>query len=151
MASAGVATLFGIVAVLGAFAGAGPIGRRAEFAPQRRVLIVCAAVLALSAGTVAVLPLAVLAVAGFAVNAAITAGWLTLQHATLTLRPGEPGRTMAVVAGIEHTTFVVPLALGWLADRAGLSAVFTAYLVLAVLLGVAALAGRPRTDPAGDG
>lgn len=145
--SAGAATLFGIVAVLGAFAGAGPIARRAEFAPQRRVLLVCAVALALSGGTVARLPIAGIAIAGFVVNGAITSAWVTLQHATLTLRPGEPGRTMAVVAGIEHTTFVVPLVLGWVADRVGIGAVFAVYLALAGLLAAAAVAGGGAATP----
>lgn len=141
--SASVATGFGIVAVVGAFAGFGPIARWCEHVPRRSMFALGGVAIGLAAGGVTVLPTWAVFAAGVVVNAGTAALWVTLQHAAFTLRPNAPGRTMALVVAVEHTTFVVPLGFGVLADHLGVGSVFTVYLVLGALLLLTAPGGHP--------
>lgn len=81
-------------------------------------------------------------VGGVAGAAAVGGGlyvvWIDVQARTLTLRPGQAGTTGAVVDAISETGAVLPLAIGPLADRAGLPAAMAAFVGLAALLVLAA-------------
>ena len=100
-----------------------------------------------SALVVAVVPAVPLVVLAAAVEgAALTVGWLALQHRTLTLRPGQPGATKAAVSAFEMTGFALPVAFAAAADTLGIRIGLALFAVPA--FGLVALAGglgdRPR-------
>jgi FSR family fosmidomycin resistance protein-like MFS transporter len=143
--SPAAAALAGILAVLGSGLGFGPMARRTAGRSDRRTLVGAAAAMAVSASIVAAVPAWVAVLCGLAVNTAMAVAWVTIQHAALTLRPGAEGRVMSLVVAIEHTTVVLPVTLGLLADRQGLRAAFAAYLVLGAAMGITGLTlGRDR-------
>nr|MBA2624788.1 hypothetical protein [Acidimicrobiia bacterium] len=68
-------------------------------------------------------------------------GWLAVQHRTLVLRPGQAGTTKAVVSNIELAAFGVPIAIGAIADRAGLPTAVATYVLLGAALALLAFVG----------
>ena len=141
--SSAVATLVGGAATLGGVVGAaaaGWVGRRLG----ERTVAVGAAVVA--AGVVLVVggPWAAFQAAGAAVvGIGLYIVWVELQARTLTIRPGQAGTTGSLVDVISQPGALLPLAIGHLADRAGLPAAMAAFAVLsAVLVAAAALVGR---------
>jgi hypothetical protein len=98
-----------------------------------------AAALAAGVAVVVVAPHAIVAAAALAiVGAGASLSWTILQARFLTLRPGQAGTTGAVVGAIEQLSLVVPLAIGAIADRRGLTVAMGAYLVAAIVFAVAA-------------
>lgn len=140
--SGSAAALAGVVAVLGAALGFGPLAARLARRSERSVLVGTALALSAAGSVVAGVPAWLAILAGLAVNAGTAAAWVTLQHSALTLRPGSEGQVMSLVVAIEHATVVLPLALGVLADRAGLVEVFVAYLLLGAALVATGLSVR---------
>ncbi|MEO5678994.1 MAG: MFS transporter [Acidimicrobiales bacterium] len=149
--SPAVATLLGGATTIGGVAGAaaaGRVGRRLG----DRTSVTGAGVVALGVLAVAVAPGAVLQAAGAAaVGTGLYVVWIDVQARTLTLRPGQAGTTGSVVDAISETGAVLPLAIGHLADRAGLPAAMAAFVGLAALLVLAAsrLARLRPPGPAG--
>ena len=84
--------------------------------------------------------------AGLAVAIGLSLAWLALQHRSLVLRPGQVGATKAVLGAIESTGAWLPMAIGALADRAGLTwAVGSFGIVGAVLMALSWWDGRRAT------
>ena len=71
--------------------------------------------------------------AAFVASVGLSLAWLAIQHRSLTLRPGQVGTTKAVLGTIESTGFWIPVAIGAVADRAGLT----------VAVGSFGMVGRP--------
>lgn len=134
--SGSTAALAGIVATLGAAIGFGPVGAHLGRRSDRSVLVTVGLVLAVAGSVVAGVPVGPAVAAGLVVNAGTAAAWLTVQHAALTLRPSAAGQVLSLVNAIEHTTVVLPVALGLVADRYGLGTAFSAYLALGLALAV---------------
>ena len=124
---------------LGAVAGAVLAERRPP--PTSRAT---AALLAAVAVIVAVPSGAAAAVAAPVVGATTVVLWVRLQASVLGLRPGQAGTTMAVVSSIAVAGDLFPLVVGRIADRAGLTAALTCYLVAAVALALATGTLRAR-------
>lgn len=149
--SPAVATLLGGAVTIGGIVGAvaaGPVGRRLE----DRTMVTGAAVVAAGVLVVVLGPQAVLQASGAAlVGIGLYLVWVDLQARTLTLRPRQAGATGSFVDVISQPGAFLPLAIGHVADRAGLPAAMTAFVVLvAALVAAAALAGtlcRAAPDP----
>jgi hypothetical protein len=86
--------------------------------------------------------LPVVAAAAFAESVGLNLGWLAVQHRSLTLRPGQVGRTKAVLGVIEFSGFWIPICIGAVADRSGLRTALGAFVVLG--LAMVALASRDQ-------
>jgi predicted MFS family arabinose efflux permease len=148
--SAFVATVVALIGVSGGLLSYTVLARRFERVGDQRLLLGAVTAMAVGAVTIAVMPLlAVLAVAAFATSVGLNLAWLALQHRSLTLRPGQVGTTNAVLGAIEFAGFGIPVAIGALADRAGLAAAVAAFGTLgAGLIGLAwsdlRRAGRAR-------
>jgi predicted MFS family arabinose efflux permease len=101
----------------------------------RRVsLRTCAWVLAAGVFLLVLVPTVVTAaLAMAAVGAAVNLAWIILQARYMTLRPGEVGTTSAVAEAVSQVGVVTPLVIGVLADRAGMTAAMSLYLVIAVV------------------
>lgn len=81
---------------------------------------------------------------GLCHSAILNALWLGEQAVVLRANPGREGRTKLVVDAIEGSSFVLIVAIGALADRAGLRAAMWAFAMLPlVLVAVAAAVGDP--------
>jgi MFS family permease len=119
------------------------LARRLEHVDDGRVLLL--AVWAMTAGAVAMVAcpvLPVVAAAAFAESVGLNLGWLAVQHRSLTLRPGQVGRTKAVLGVIEFSGFWIPICIGAVADRSGLRPALGAFVVLG--LAMVALASRDQ-------
>jgi hypothetical protein len=123
------------------------LARRLEGVADERLLVGAALAMAGGAATIALVPvLAVVAVAALIASVGLNLAWLATQHRALTLRPGQVGTTTAVLGMIESTGMWLPIAIGAVADRAGLSSAVGCFAVLGLLmLAVAVWLGRRRT------
>jgi FSR family fosmidomycin resistance protein-like MFS transporter len=139
------ASLAGVVAVAGSALGFGPLAARAQHRADRTVMTAALVVATIAASMVGLVPALVAVLLGLVVNATVSLTWVTLQHAALTLRPNAAGQVMSLVAAIEHTTIVLPITLGVVADRWGLRWAFSVYLAMGAAA-VAAARLRPRTS-----
>jgi MFS family permease len=103
-----------------------------------------AAAMTAAALTIAFVPvLPVVALAALVASVGLSLAWLAVQHRSLTLRPGQVGTTKAVLGTIESTGFWIPVAVGALADGAGLTAALASYGALgAVMVVLARWSGR---------
>src|SRR5262245_33407603 len=135
------ATFVALVSVSGGVVAFTVGARLVRGVSDRRVMALCALTMAGGAAAIVAIPSLVTTLLGaFAVGVGLNLCWLALQHRTLTLRPGQAGTTMALVNTIEFTAFAVPIAIGALADAAGLTAGLWAYaLVPAALLALVLL------------
>ncbi len=87
--------------------------------------------------------LAMVAVAGLVTSIGLNLAWLAVQHRTLTLRPGQVGTTNAVLGALESTGSWIPVGIGVIADRAGLSLAVGSFGILgAAVLALAVWFGR---------
>ena len=122
------------------------LARRFEGVDDHRLLIGSVAVMVAGAVTIAVVPvLAVVAVAGLVTAIGLSLAWLAVQHRSLLLRPGQVGTTKAVLGAIESTGAWLPVAIGVVADRAGLTwAVGSFGMVGVVLIALSWWDGRRR-------
>lgn len=121
-ASTSAATLVAFVGISGGVLAFTVLARRFEGVPDDRLLL--GSVTAMTAGAVfiAVAPVVPLvAVGGLVTAVGLNLAWLAVQHRSLTLRPGQVGATKAVLGTIESTGFWIPVAVGVIADRAGLT------------------------------
>jgi MFS transporter, FSR family, fosmidomycin resistance protein len=143
-ASTATATVVAFVGICGGVLAFTVLAERVEQVPDHRVLLGSVSVMAAATVTIAVVPvLAVVAVAGLAAAIGLSLAWLAVQHRSLLLRPGQVGTTNAVLGAIESTGSWLPVAIGVLADRAGLSwAVGSFGIVGAVLMALAWWDGR---------
>ena len=143
-ASPAVATVVAFIGITGGVLAFTVLARRFEEVDDHRLLTGSVAVMAAGAVTIAVVPvLAVVAVAGLVTAIGLSLAWLAMQHRSLLLRPGQVGTTNAVLGAIESTGAWLPLAIGVLADRAGLTwAVGSFGIVGAVLVALSAWDGR---------
>lgn len=121
-ASPAVATVVAFAGITGGVLAFAVLARRFEGVDDHRLLTWSVAVMAAGAVTIAVVPvLAVVAVAGLVTAIGLSLAWLAMQHRSLLLRPGQVGTTNAVLGAIESTGAWLPMAIGALADRAGLT------------------------------
>jgi FSR family fosmidomycin resistance protein-like MFS transporter len=138
-ASAAAATIVAFVGIGGGVLAFTVLARRFEGVSDERLLIGGVAALTAGAVAIAAVPvLAVVAVAALVTSIGLNLSWLGIQHRSLTLRPGQVGTTKAVLGTIESTGFWIPVAIGAVADHAGLSLAVGSYGVVgAVMLAMA--------------
>jgi hypothetical protein len=74
----------------------------------------------------------------------LAATWLALQATVLRANPGREGATKVVVEILETASFGIVLAIGVLADRAGLRWAMVAFAAVPLLLVFVATAYRRR-------
>ncbi len=130
-ASGATATVVAIVGVVGGVLAFTVLAKRFEHVDEDRLLLRSMWVMAVAAIAIAVVPvLALVAVAGLLVSVGLSLGWLAVQHRSLTLRPGQVGTTKAVLNAIEFTGFWIPVAIGAVADRVGLTVAVGSYGLL---------------------
>jgi len=143
-ASAGAATLVALVGLSGGFLAYTRLARRYADTSEHRLLLGSVAVMGAGAVGIAVLPsVALVAAAAFVTTVGLSLAWLAVQHRMLVLRPGQVGTTKAVVAAIEFPDFLLPIAIGLVADEAGLVAAVGLYGLLgAGLVGLALASAR---------
>ncbi|MEJ7764858.1 MAG: MFS transporter [Acidimicrobiales bacterium] len=145
--SPAVATLLGGAATVGGVVGAlaaGPFGRRAG----DRTMLAGAVVVTAGVLLAVVSPWAGLQATGtFVLGIGLYLVWVDLQARTLTLRPGQAGATGSLVDVISQPGALLPLAIGHLADRAGLPLAMAAFVALAAaLVAAASLIGRQSAN-----
>jgi hypothetical protein len=80
-------------------------------------------------------------------DAAMIGFWLPLQALALRLIPGRAGTTKAVIGAIEMLGLLVPVAIGALADRAGLTPGLLAFAVVPAVMLLLTISRRPSTPP----
>ena len=149
-ASGATATVVAIVGVVGGVVAFTVLAKRFEGIDDDRLLLRSMWVMSVAAVAIAVVPvLALVAVAGLLVSVGLSLGWLAVQHRSLTLRPGQVGTTKAVLNAIEFTGFWIPVAIGALADRAGLSVAVGSYGVLGGAIVALAWWSGPRSKRKG--
>lgn len=121
-ASASAATLVAFVGISGGVLAFTVLARRFEGVPDDRLLLGSVAAMTAGAVFIAVAPVVpVVAVGGLVTAVGLNLAWLAVQHRSLTLRPGQVGATKALLGTIESTGFWIPVAVGVIADRAGLT------------------------------
>jgi predicted MFS family arabinose efflux permease len=145
-ASAAAATIVAFVGVSGGVVAFAVLARRFEHVADHRLLLWSVVAMTAGAATIAVAPvLPVVAVAAFVAAVGLSLAWLAVQHRSLTLRPGQVGTTKAVLGTIESTGFWIPVAIGALADRAGLTVAVGSFGVVgAAIVALAWLDSRRR-------
>lgn len=145
-ASAAAATLVAFVGICGGVLAFAVLARRFEGVPDDRLLLGSVAAMTAGAVAIALAPvLAVVAAAGLVTSVGLNLAWLAVQHRSLTLRPGQVGTTKAVLGTIESTGFWIPVAVGMIADRAGLTlAVGSFGIVGGAMMALAWWSGRRR-------
>jgi len=137
-ASRAVATTIAFVGIAGGVLAFTVLAPRFEGVADHRLLTGSVSAMAGGALVIAVVPvLAVVAVAGLVAAIGLGLAWLAVQHRSLMLRPGQVGATKAVLGAIESTGAWLPMAIGALADRAGLTWALGSFgIVGAVLIGL---------------
>jgi MFS transporter, FSR family, fosmidomycin resistance protein len=121
-ASTATATGVAFVGICGGVLAFTVLARRFEHTPDHRLLLASVAAMAAATVAIAVVPaLVVVAAAGLVAAIGLSLAWLAVQHRSLMLRPGQVGTTNAVLGAIESTGAWLPIAIGAVADRAGLS------------------------------
>ena len=143
-ASTAAATLVAFVGISGGVLAFTVLARRFVGVPDHRLLLGSVAVMTAGAVAIAVAPvLPVVAVAGLATSVGLNLAWLAVQHRSLTLRPGQVGTTKAVLGTIESTGFWIPVAVGVIADRAGLTSAIGSFgIVGGAMMALALWSGR---------
>lgn len=134
-ASPAVATGVAVIGISGGLLAFTSLSRRLEQVDDARLLLASVWAMTLGAAAIAAVPvLAVVAAGAFVVSVGLNLAWLAVQHRSLTLRPGQVGRTKAVLNVIEFSGFWIPVAIGALADRAGLRPALGAFVVLGLAM-----------------
>lgn len=148
-ASSAVATVVALVGVCGGIVAFTVLARRFESVDDDRLLLHSAWAITGAALVIAAVPLvAVVALAAFAASVGLCLAWLAVQHRSLTLRPGQVGTTKAVLGAVECGGFWIPVAIGVVADRAGLPTAVGSFAVLGVAIVVLAHWSRRRAGAA---
>lgn len=144
-ASPAGATVVAMAAVGGGLLVQGAAARRPLRLGDHALYVLGAVALLTGSFVAAVVPLlAAVAIAAAVVGAGLELCWLAVQHRTLTLRPGQAGRTSAVVSAIEQVGFVLPVGVGVVADATNLTGAMGVFALLGALLLMLA-AGARRT------
>lgn len=142
-ASPGMATAVAVLGLSGGLLAFTAGAKRFEGVDDGDLLRVSVLAMTVGAAAIVALPhLSVVAAATFLVSVGLNLGWLAVQHRSLTLRPGQVGRTKAVLSVVEFCGFWIPVSIGALADRAGLRAALATFVLLG--LAMMALARRSR-------
>lgn len=143
-ASTSVATAVAFIGICGGVLAFAVLARRFEDVADHRLLIGSVSAMTVGAVAIAVVPvLAMVAVAGLVTSIGLNLAWLAVQHRTLTLRPGQVGTTNAVLGALESTGSWIPVAIGVVADRAGVSLAVGSFGILgAVMLALAVWSAR---------
>ncbi|HEX2117840.1 MAG TPA: MFS transporter [Acidimicrobiales bacterium] len=147
-ASAGAATVIAFVGVAGGLLAFTVLARRLEAVEDHRLLLWSVTAMAVAALAIAVVPvLAVVAIAGLVAAVGLSLAWLAVQHRILTVRPGQVGTTKAVLTVMESVGMWMPVAIGAIADQAGLTVAVGSYGVLgAAIVLLVAWSGRRDRD-----
>ena len=87
-----------------------------------------------------------LALVGLVQSCLLATTWLALQTMVLRANPGREGRTKLLVEVLEASSFGIVVALGLLADRAGLRAAMVAFAFVPLLLVPVAAALRRQSS-----
>jgi MFS transporter, FSR family, fosmidomycin resistance protein len=149
-ASTAAATVVAFVGLSGGVLAFTVLARRLGGVPDDRLLAGSVAAMTVAALVIAFAPvLPVVALAALVASVGLSLAWLAVQHRSLTLRPGQVGTTKAVLGTIESTGFWIPVAVGALADAAGLTAALGSYGVLGAVMVVLAVWSGRRTPPTG--
>ena len=134
-ATAAAATLVAFVGIAGGVLAFTVLARRFEGVADDRLLAGAVTAMVAGAVTIAAVPLlAVVALAALVTSVGLNLAWLATQHRSLTLRPGQVGTTTAVMGMIESTGMWIPMAIGVVADRAGLTAAVGCFGLLGALM-----------------
>ena len=112
--------------------------------PMATLLTVAAFGLSAVMVVAAVGPGWVLVPVGLVHSGLLMATWLTLQTTVLRANPGREGATKVIVEVLETASFVIVVAIGVLADRAGLRWAMAAFAAVPLLLVPVATAYRRR-------
>ena len=147
-ASAAAATGVAFVGISGGVLAFTVLARRFEGVADDRLLLGSVIAMTVGAVAMAVAPaLPVVAVAALVTAVGLNLAWLAVQHRSLTLRPGQVGTTKAVLGTIESTGFWIPVAVGVIADKAGLTAAVGSFGVVGgALMVLAWWSGRRTTS-----
>ena len=145
-AAPAVAAAVAFVGIFGGVLAFTVLARRFEGVDDHRLLLASVTAMAAGAVAIAVVPvLAVTAGAGLVTAIGLSLAWLAVQHRSLRLRPGQVGTTNAVHGAISSAGAFLPMAIGALADRAGLTwAVGSFGIVGGVLVALTWWDGRRR-------
>jgi hypothetical protein len=129
--------------VVGGLLAYGVLARRP---PGPRALRGAAVAMTAGAAAIAAVPhVAAVAAAATAFGAAFGVFWVAFQAAVLRHRPDRAASVATVVGVLEHPGLAVPVAVGALADAAGLHAAVLAYVAVpALLVPLVARLGHPR-------
>ncbi len=147
-ASSAVATTVAVIGLSGGLLSYTVLARRFQEVGDRRLLLGSVSAMAAGAVVMGVVPvIAVVALAALATSIGLNLGWLALHHRSLTLRPGQVGTTKAVLGAIEFGGFWIPVAIGALADHAGLVPAVTSYAGLGAALVALAWRDARRQSP----
>jgi Major Facilitator Superfamily len=140
-----IAYLVGLAGGVAAAAWASRV-ERAEITPSAVAALLVGGVAAIVAA-----PHPVVAALGAAgVGAAVNLAWISLEARVLTLRPGQPGTTSAMVSAVAQLAVLVPLVAGVLADGAGVSTALLLYLALALVFAMLNRRDRGSRIPVAD-
>jgi FSR family fosmidomycin resistance protein-like MFS transporter len=150
-ASAGVATMVAFIGIIGGVLAFTVLAKRFEDTDDHRLLMGSVCAMTAGAVVIAVVPvLAVVAVAGLVAAIGLSLAWLAMQHRAIMLRPGQVGTTNAVLGAIESTGSWLPIGIGVVADRAGLSWALGSFAIfggaMLALSWWSARRSRPVTD-----
>lgn len=144
-ASPAVGTGVAVLGISGGLLSFTALSRRLERVDDADLLVASVWAMTVGAAAIGALPyLPVVAVAAFLVSVGLNLGWLVVQHRSLTVRPGQVGRTKAVLNVIELGGFWIPVAIGAVADRAGLRLAMTAFVALGLAMVAVARVDRAR-------
>lgn len=134
-ASAGVASVVAFIGITGGVLAFTVLARRFEDVDDHRLLLGSVAAMTAGAVVIAVVPvLAVVAVAGLVSAIGLSLAWLAVQHRSLSLRPGQVGATNAVLGAVESAGAVLPVAIGAIADQAGLGWAVGSFAIVGVAM-----------------
>ncbi len=152
-ASTALATTVAFIGICGGVLAFAVLARRFANVTDHRLLIGSVCAMTVGAVAIAVVPvLAMVAVAGLVTSIGLNLAWLAVQHRTLTLRPGQVGTTNAVLGALESTGSWIPVGIGVIADRAGLSLAVGSFGILgAAMLALAVWSGRDGARATGPG
>jgi hypothetical protein len=112
--------------------------------PMATLLTVSALGMSAVMAVAAIGPGWVLVPVGLVHSGLLMATWLALQTTVLRANPGREGATKVIVEVLETASFAIVVAIGVLADRAGLRWAMAAFAALPLLLIPVATAYRRR-------
>jgi hypothetical protein len=140
-----VVALLGVAFVAGGILTFSSLAGLVARTPLPRLLTVTGVAMSVTMLVATVAPPWVLVPAGLVQSCLLATSWLGLQTMVLRANPGREGRTKLLVEVLEASSFVIVIALGVLADRAGLRAAMTGFALVPLLL--VPVAGALRRQP----